>query len=63
MTVQELIDTLQQVEDKTLPVTIDTQSGYDSVENVEVDSLYECEKYGWVNSSTRRFRKVVLLTE
>ena len=38
MTVQELIDSLQQIKDKTLPVTIDAQSGYDSVENVEVDS-------------------------
>ena len=63
MTVQELIDSLQQIKDKTLPVTIDAQSGYDSVENVEIDSFYECEKYGWINSNNKGVRKVILLTE
>lgn len=63
MTVQDLINALQEIQDKTLPVTIDAPTGYDSIENVEVDDLCECEKYGWITTNSRGNRKVILLME
>ena len=63
MTVQELIIALQEVEDKTLPVTMNVSNDYNSVSNVEVDDFCEATEYGWINNNLRGNRKVILLME
>ena len=62
MTVDELIEELKKVEDKSLPVTIDTSDGFDHIENAEINSADECIKYGMVCDNTFEHRKVILLS-
>lgn len=62
MTVEELIETLNEVQDKSLPVTIDTSDGFDHVTNAEINSVDECIKYGLVGENTFTHRKVMLLS-
>lgn len=58
MTVEQMIDALNCIEDKSLKVTMGI-----GCENVEVDDFTICDRFGWIDDKTRGQRKVVLLME